>query len=220
MKRNASPLLKRNTPLKTSLWALVSLTLQGCATIVHGPNQRIEVVSEPAGATVALNYVEVGKTPTHLVVPRYRAGLDIQRGWVWRGGWLERGEGIAPNYQPAVNDEVVVLLDGYETQRVTLAHRFAWSTLIYDFGPGIEECLVSLFSSKNRVATHREAGGIFLALGAISFLWLEPSGGGMYRRTPDRIHVTLLPRPGAPARPPAPPSTEPARPESPNPLQF
>lgn len=60
----------RITPLLLALAAAGTLT--GCATIVQGTDQRINVTSEPEGATVTVRGQEMGVTPTTLNLKRSR----------------------------------------------------------------------------------------------------------------------------------------------------
>ena len=46
------------------------LSMVSCATIANGTSQRIEVASEPPGATVYVDGAEVGTTPTEVVLSR------------------------------------------------------------------------------------------------------------------------------------------------------
>lgn len=46
------------------------LTLGGCATIVNGPTQKVEFASEPPGATVKVDGIPIGITPTSLDLKR------------------------------------------------------------------------------------------------------------------------------------------------------
>lgn len=46
-----------------SLAVLVALFTSGCATMTHGPNQRVVITSWPQGATVIDNGEEIGETP-------------------------------------------------------------------------------------------------------------------------------------------------------------
>jgi hypothetical protein len=50
----------------TGLFALAALTAlfaSGCATVTHGPNQRVEITSAPEGAIVTANGLVIGTTP-------------------------------------------------------------------------------------------------------------------------------------------------------------
>ena len=48
----------------------VSLVLSGCATIVHGSHQEIEISSSPVGAKVRIDDTEVGTTPLSVKLQR------------------------------------------------------------------------------------------------------------------------------------------------------
>jgi len=45
------------------LYIIITLLFSSCATIINGPDQKISITSEPAGADIAINGVEAGKTP-------------------------------------------------------------------------------------------------------------------------------------------------------------
>ena len=49
---------------------LLSVTLTGCATVVHGTTQKIPIASSPPGATVLIDDVPVGVTPMVATVSR------------------------------------------------------------------------------------------------------------------------------------------------------
>ena len=49
---------------------ILALTTASCATLFNGTSQRVEVVSEPPGATVYVDGAEVGITPTEVVLSR------------------------------------------------------------------------------------------------------------------------------------------------------
>jgi hypothetical protein len=50
-------------------------TLSACATIIHGTEQRIPIVSSPSGARVEIDSVAVGVTPVVAAVTRNRSHL-------------------------------------------------------------------------------------------------------------------------------------------------
>ena len=62
-------LLKRLTTSLTML-VMASLILCGCATIMHGTYQKIEISSSPSGAKVWVDDNEVGTTPLFVEVKR------------------------------------------------------------------------------------------------------------------------------------------------------
>src|SRR5438874_2935500 len=47
--------------------------LSACATIAHGTNQVVPIVSSPAGARVAIDSVPIGQTPLLATVSRSRS---------------------------------------------------------------------------------------------------------------------------------------------------
>ena len=60
----------------TILFALLSTT--ACATIVAGGPDRIPVASNPPGAAVIVDGVQVGVTPTEVTLDRTRGGGNIR----------------------------------------------------------------------------------------------------------------------------------------------
>lgn len=52
---------------------LAALALTGCATILDGSHQQVQVTSNPPGAQVRLDGAEVGSTPCRIAVDR---GVD------------------------------------------------------------------------------------------------------------------------------------------------
>jgi len=58
--------------MKTKLFAIVTTVflLTGCASIIHGPSQTVEVTSTPSGATVYIDGEDMGKTPRTLTLRR------------------------------------------------------------------------------------------------------------------------------------------------------
>ena len=56
--------------ISIKLLLLFFALLQGCASIVDGPKQDIFFSSEPPGATIYVDGVEVGKTPTKYSLDR------------------------------------------------------------------------------------------------------------------------------------------------------
>lgn len=55
---------------KIILIALTALMFTGCATILHGSHQEIQVNSTPSNASVYINNVKKGTTPTSLHLKR------------------------------------------------------------------------------------------------------------------------------------------------------
>jgi TolB-like protein len=49
---------------------VLAFQLAGCATIISGTNQTIKVASNPSGAAIFMDGVQVGKTPVNLYVTR------------------------------------------------------------------------------------------------------------------------------------------------------
>jgi hypothetical protein len=54
-----------------SLFAAASVIADGCATIVNDSTQRVEIVSDPPGATTKVGGIPIGTTPT---------SIDLKRG--------------------------------------------------------------------------------------------------------------------------------------------
>ena len=73
------------------VWSL-SVCLCGCATIINGTSQKIQVTSEPAGAVIQVDSADTYTTPIKLRLERKRDHL------------------------------LVFTKDGYETQTVKLMH--------------------------------------------------------------------------------------------------
>ncbi len=83
--------------LKSILPCIAILIFSGCATIISGSRQNVEIVSEPSSAKVYINEIEIGNTP-------------IQQN-------LKRNQ----EYQ------LVVKLNGYGTYETKLVKKFnAW----------------------------------------------------------------------------------------------
>lgn len=67
-----------------SLLLLISLCIGGCATLIHGSTQEVEIASEPSEARVEVDGRPVGETPTTAVLERgksymitiYRKGYE------------------------------------------------------------------------------------------------------------------------------------------------
>jgi hypothetical protein len=79
---------------------VVTFCLAGCATLIHGSDESIEVTSTPSGASVEVNGRPVGETPTTAI--------------------LERGKSYT----------VKIYRDGYEPHTATLRNgRSLWISL-------------------------------------------------------------------------------------------
>lgn len=59
-----------NTAIKTMITAVVCLTLSSCASIIHGPNQTVDLTSQPLGATVTIDGKQYGTTPKAIELRR------------------------------------------------------------------------------------------------------------------------------------------------------
>lgn len=59
------------TPLRLPALALCAALLgTGCATVTHGPSQKVAFESEPSGAVVLVDGVPLGQTPTEISLRR------------------------------------------------------------------------------------------------------------------------------------------------------
>lgn len=52
------------------IFVVLSLLLTSCATIINGPDQKVSIYSDPAGADIEINGVEAGKTPATFRIKR------------------------------------------------------------------------------------------------------------------------------------------------------
>ena len=57
--------------LAASVLPLSQALFQGCATLIDGPTEHVNVNSQPAGAQVFLNGRKIGVTPATVVVSRW-----------------------------------------------------------------------------------------------------------------------------------------------------
>lgn len=80
--------------LKSALLGVLILTTSNCATIVRGSSQEVPFHSNPAGALVLVNGMEMGQTPTTLKLKRDK------------------------NYQ------IVFRLDGYDDMTINMEREF------------------------------------------------------------------------------------------------
>ena len=49
---------------------ILAFIMSSCATIIHGPTQKVNLNSQPNGATITIDGKEMGKTPKTLVLRR------------------------------------------------------------------------------------------------------------------------------------------------------
>ena len=56
--------------LRFSALAVILLTAPACATIIQGEHQSVPIDSDPSGATVSVDGIEMGETPTILSLER------------------------------------------------------------------------------------------------------------------------------------------------------
>ncbi len=54
-----------------SLFAAAAVIASGCATIVNGSTERVEIASDPPGAMAKVDGIPIGTTPT---------SIDLKRG--------------------------------------------------------------------------------------------------------------------------------------------
>ena len=64
-----------------ALVAVGSLGLSGCATIMHGANQTLQLDSEPHGAAVKLSSGATCVTPCKIDLPRRHDLAHAERNW-------------------------------------------------------------------------------------------------------------------------------------------
>jgi hypothetical protein len=161
-KRNASA----QWPLPTVLWVFAFLA-SGCASIFHGTTQKIQVVTDPPGAT-AIAGTERVTTPGTLHVPRKAKSAEIR---------IEK--------------------EGYVPQTVRLARRISglvWTNLgwgvagvFLDFAYAKASVLTASRSSRENRDDLQVGGFGFTGLGfAIDF-----RSGGAYRLEPRTVVARL-----------------------------
>lgn len=81
--------------------------LAGCATLHHGPVQRVEVTSNPPGATVFLdNEAQEEKTPTTLTLRRSSEGRSLR---IEKDGYLPYSTTLASDMSDWTYGDVVML---------------------------------------------------------------------------------------------------------------
>jgi len=124
--------------------ALLSvILLSSCASIINGPDQRVTILSQPAGADITINGQEAGKTPATFMLVRSknhevslsREGYHIETVNVKRslspvavlyflpGGFVSFGIDAASGAQYAFPDRLDVLLKPlFDPQKVISAH--------------------------------------------------------------------------------------------------
>lgn len=52
------------------MFVIICLLFSSCATIINGPDQKVTILSDPAGADIEINGVEAGKTPSTFRIVR------------------------------------------------------------------------------------------------------------------------------------------------------
>lgn len=73
------------------------LSLGGCATLFGNHNRSVQINSNPEGATVTLNGMNVGNTPTHVVIQSTMSTNVIS---VKKQGYKVSQREIATSFQP------------------------------------------------------------------------------------------------------------------------
>ena len=100
--------MKKSIPINILYIIMVLLFLTSCATLFSGTTDSITINSEPAGATILIDGIDYGKTPTTFVLKR-----------------------------PGLSDKIVTLkLDGYEDRTFTLQKEFN-TVAIINLGNGL-----------------------------------------------------------------------------------
>jgi hypothetical protein len=132
-----------------SLFAAASVIADGCATIVNDSTQRVEIVSDPPGATTKVGGIPIGTTPT---------SIDLKRG------------------EP---HSVTIEKDGYATAKQSIAQGTSgWiavniligglTGLIVDYSTGAAHTLKPDSVSPVLIASaHLQMGPVPIAQGAI-----------------------------------------------------
>ena len=59
-----------NNCTKLAVVILLCAMLSGCASIIHGPTQTVDIGSQPAGATVTIDGKDYGQTPKSIELRR------------------------------------------------------------------------------------------------------------------------------------------------------
>lgn len=146
--------------------ALYALLLSGCATVLNGTRQAIEVSSEPPGATVTAGDLHV-VTPGVLQLPRKAREIELR-----------------------------FTKQGYRDESVTLRRRTSgrfWLNLIAvpvgaGAGAAVSGSRSSGFSVFERARDGAVAGGLALPAASVA---VDLLSGGAYRLDPPRVHVSL-----------------------------
>jgi hypothetical protein len=155
-----------------ALLLFVTIGATGCATIVHGRYQNVEVASQPAGAHVDVDCGDVphdgGTTP---------ATVKVRRG----------------------ADHCVLTLSsaGYAAETVTLKKAIAgaaWANvgvgLVTGLGVGAALAPVSILGNENDNSANNGAMA-GLVVGAAIPMLIDRGTGAMYKQMPERVSVTL-----------------------------
>ncbi|MDA0792277.1 MAG: PEGA domain-containing protein [Bacteroidetes bacterium] len=58
---------------------LLALIISGCASIIHGPTQMVNFMSQPVGATIIIDGKEYGKTPRSIELRRKGRKKEIDQ---------------------------------------------------------------------------------------------------------------------------------------------
>ena len=153
---------------KRSLSLLAAFLLTGCATVLHGTRQSIEVSSEPPGATVTAGDL-------HAVTP-----------------------GVIRLPRKARNVELKFTKEGYRDSVVTLARRVSgtlWVGLVgipagAAGGAALGSSGSNGLSVFDKAGTGAIVGGIVLP---VVLFGVDLTTGAAYQLEPPRVHVQLQP---------------------------
>lgn len=154
--------------MRCLLVPLTALALSACATVAHGPNQKIAVASEPAGATVT---VACGSAPkTTAVTP---ATVLVERA--------------------ATNCILTLSKPGYEDAQVVLERQVSRATGANHAVGGFFGIIGALFSLASHGDPHPGYDiGSGVAAGTGEFV--DYATGAAYKQVPSNVTVRLTPR--------------------------
>ena len=154
------------------LFAFLAVFTTGCATVINGRYQPVEVSSSPPGARVI---VDCGDVPSDQGVTPVR--VTLRRG--------------------ARDCHLELTMDGHDPARVQFRRdvsRQVWANALPAFGvglaAGIAYALANLFDGGDGDQANTAFVAGIVVTGAASYL-IDRSSGAMYRQQPERVEVTL-----------------------------
>jgi hypothetical protein len=150
---------------------VLALTASGCATVFQGTRQKIEVISEPAGATASALEQQV-TTPGVLTLPRKAKTLEIK---VEKEGYVARTIVLRRVTSGLVYLNFIAIPAGI------VGGAAAGAGLSNDHG---------LFAGWTEAGYGAIAGGVGLSGGAFA---IDYSNGSAYRLEPAKVVVRLEP---------------------------